>query len=161
MAGKYRSLYRLIASVAGACCLVAANGLGATDAGIAAPVVEASTEAVVADLAPETVPVAASESEPATDGMSAPDAAPETIAGTPPARQRLDIDCLPEDLLDKLRAAHGPSVKAKACAPACLPAPAALSAKQLDDLYGRYGVVWCRSCVQISGHLSLKDVRQI
>ena len=86
---------------------------------------------------------------------------PATADETGPERRRLDIDCLPEDLLAKLRAAHGPGVAARACAPGCLPAPSGLSQKQLDDLYGRYGVVWCRSCVQISGHLSLKDVRRV
>jgi len=74
---------------------------------------------------------------------------------------RLDIDCLPEDLIGRLRHAHGDGVSARACQPGCLPAPAALGQAQLDDLQNRYGVVWCRSCVQIEGHLSLDDVRRI
>ncbi|MEM7191331.1 MAG: caspase family protein [Pseudomonadota bacterium] len=77
------------------------------------------------------------------------------------SRAGFEITCLPADLIDRLRQAHGADVTAKACAPACLPAPGGLSQKQLDDLYGRYGVVWCRSCVQITGHLSLDDVWKI
>jgi len=152
MPRKYRSRSRLIAQLA----LV----FGFLVFGLLAGS-EAFAETAVADVAPGTVPAVASESEPASDGVPAPAAAPETVAEIPPERRRLDIDCLPEDLLAKLRAAHGPGVTAKACAPGCLPAPDALSTEQLDDLYGRYGVVWCRSCIQISGHLSLKDVRRI
>lgn len=74
---------------------------------------------------------------------------------------RLDIDCLPEDLIAFLRQAHGDSATARACRPGCLPAPKGLAQTQLDDLYGRYGVVWCRSCVQIGGHLSLDDIKRI
>jgi hypothetical protein len=74
---------------------------------------------------------------------------------------RLEIDCLPEDLIGLLRKAHGGSVRARACAPGCLPSPAGLEQPQLDDLQSRYGVVWCRDCVQIEGHLSLADVRRI
>ncbi|HUW72420.1 MAG TPA: caspase family protein [Methyloceanibacter sp.] len=74
---------------------------------------------------------------------------------------RLEIDCLPKDLIDVLRRAHGDDVRAKACAAGCLPSPKGLSQAQLDDLQSRYGVVWCRSCVQIEGHLSLDDIRRI
>jgi hypothetical protein len=73
----------------------------------------------------------------------------------------LDIDCLPEDLIGVLRHAHGDGVRAPACHPGCVPPPKGLSQTQLDDLQSHYGVVWCRSCVQIQGHLSLDDVRRI
>ena len=73
----------------------------------------------------------------------------------------LGIDCLPEDLITVLRAAHGEGVTARICRPGCLPPPKGLSQAQLDDLYGRYGVVWCHSCVQIGGHLALNDIKRI
>jgi hypothetical protein len=82
---------------------------------------------------------------------------PEPVV--PPAR--LDIDCLPEDLIKLLRKAHGESVRAPACSPGCLPSPVGLDQAQLDDLQNRYGVVWCRDCVQIEGHLSLADIERI
>ena len=82
----------------------------------------------------------------------------ETVPAAP--QSRLGIDCLPEDLIAQLRKAHG-TTAARACRPGCLPPPSGLSQPQLDDLYGRYGVVWCRSCVQIGGHLSLKDIKRI
>lgn len=74
---------------------------------------------------------------------------------------RLDIDCLPEDLVALLRKAHGAGVRARACPPGCLPPPKGLSQMQLDDLHSRYGVAWCLSCVQIAGHLSLDDIKRI
>jgi hypothetical protein len=74
---------------------------------------------------------------------------------------RLDIDCLPEDLIGRLRQAHGDEIRAPACQPACLPSPDGLNQTQLDDLQSRYGVAWCRACVRIKGHLSLDDVRRI
>jgi len=131
------------------------------------PVVEVAAETSIAELVPdeaaptEPEPGAAPETISTSDDIDAPAATSEAATDPRPARQSLDIECLPEDLLETLRAAHGPGVAAKSCAPGCLPAPSGLSQKQLDDLYGRYGVVWCRSCVQIGGHLSLKDVRRI
>jgi hypothetical protein len=74
---------------------------------------------------------------------------------------RLDIECLPEDLIGHLRKAHGDGVRARACLSACLPSPAGLSQSQLDDMQNRYGVTWCRGCLQIEAHLSLDDVRRI
>jgi Caspase domain len=100
-------------------------------------------ETLTSALAPEAEPVPVVEEEPPL----------------PPTR--LDIDCLPEDLVALLRKAHGDSVRAPACRPGCLPSPKGLSQTQLDDLHSRYGVVWCRSCVQIAGHLSLDDIKRI
>ncbi|MEZ5827746.1 MAG: caspase family protein [Hyphomicrobiales bacterium] len=74
---------------------------------------------------------------------------------------RLEINCLPEDLISQLRLAHGDGLKVRACGPGCLPSPAGLGQAQLDDLQARYGVAWCRSCLQIEGHLSLADVQHI
>ncbi len=86
---------------------------------------------------------------------------PQIVEREPRLPTALGIDCLPEDLIAVLRNAHGESVTARACRPGCLSPPEGLSQKQLDDLYGRYGVVWCRSCVQIRGHLALGDVKRI
>ncbi len=110
-----------------------------------APPAEAKADAgtVTATLAPEVPPEPAVEEEP------------------PRPPTHLDIDCLPEDLIGVLRHAHGDSVRARACHPGCLPPPKGLGQAQLDDLQNHYGVIWCRSCVQIQGHLSLDDVRRI
>jgi len=73
----------------------------------------------------------------------------------------LDIDCLPEDLIALLRRAHGLGVSVKSCERACVPAPKGLAQSQLDELQAKNGVVWCRACVAIDGHLALDDVRRI
>jgi hypothetical protein len=104
---------------------------------------EADASTVTAALAPEAPAEPVVEEEPPV----------------PPTR--LSIDCLPEDLIGVLRRAHGDGVRARACHPGCLPAPKGLSQPQLDDMQNHYGVVWCRSCVQIKGHLPLDDVRRI
>jgi len=113
-------------------------------------------------------PVPSAKTETETDASTvtaalAPEAPPEpVIEEEPPVPPtRLDIDCLPEDLIGVLRHAHGGSVRAHACRPGCLPPPRGLNQPQLDDMQNHYGVVWCRSCVQIKGHLSLDDVRRI
>jgi hypothetical protein len=74
---------------------------------------------------------------------------------------RLDIDCLPEDLIALLRRAHGAGVVVDRCVPSCLPSPGGLSQSQLDELQAKNGVSWCRACVPINGHLALDDVRRI
>lgn len=99
-------------------------------------------------------------------GALASDLWPDPVAEEEPPEPplpstRLDIECLPEDLIEVLRKAHGDSVRAPACLSSCLPSPAGLAQAQLDDLQNRYGVTWCRGCVQIEGHLSLDDVRLI
>lgn len=113
--------------------------------------------------ATDTAPAPEAKSPAESVPEQTPEAAPEPVPASEPAPppSRLEIDCLPEDLRAVLQNAHGPGVAARTCRPGCLPAPDGLDQKQLDDLYGRYGVVWCRSCVQIDGHLSLKDVRRI
>ncbi len=83
----------------------------------------------------------------------------EEATPTPPAR--LDIDCLPDDLLATLRRAHGQAVTAERCQDTCLPTPSGLPQSHLDDLQRRASIVWCRSCVPVEGHLSLDDVRRI
>jgi len=72
----------------------------------------------------------------------------------------LDIDCLPDDLIGVLRRAHGSDVTVSRCETACLPAPRGVPQSHLDELQMN-GVVWCRSCLAIGGHLSLDDVRRI
>jgi hypothetical protein len=91
----------------------------------------------------------------------APSAEPVIPEEAPPPPTRLDIDCLPEDLIAVLRRAHGEDVRARPCQRGCLPSPKGLSQSQLDALQSHYGVAWCRSCVQIEGHLSLGDIRRI
>jgi hypothetical protein len=77
------------------------------------------------------------------------------------SRVRLDIDCLPEDLVAVLQRAHGPGRSVKRCEKNCLPAPRGLPQAQLDELQAKNGVVWCRACVPIKGNLALDDVRRI
>jgi hypothetical protein len=84
----------------------------------------------------------------------------EEIAPVEP-RVRLDIDCLPEDLVAVLQRAHGPGRSVKRCEKNCLPAPRGLPQAQLDELQAKNGVVWCRACVPIKGNLALDDVRRI
>ncbi|WP_159080022.1 caspase family protein [Methyloceanibacter sp. wino2] len=161
MAGSFQSRLRLILGFA----FAAVGGLALSGGAQAAPGVRDAAIVVAATTIAEVADETQSPQVPAAEG--APDAAADpgadavTAKAEPEKRRRLDIDCLPKDLLERLRAAHGPSVTTRECAPGCLPAPSGLNQKQLDDLYGRYGVVWCRSCVQIGGHLSLKDVRRI
>ncbi|WP_431558885.1 caspase family protein [Methyloceanibacter sp.] len=112
---------------------------------MAEPDVQTNEEQVTVALAPAAEPQPAAEEEPVE----------------PPPLARIDTDCLPEDLIGHLRAAHGDSVRARACTPGCLPSPAGLSQAQLDDLQARFGVAWCRDCVQIEGHLSLPDIWRI
>lgn len=83
----------------------------------------------------------------------------ESVALEP--RARLDIDCLPEDLIALLQRAHGPGVAVKACERACVPAPKRTPQAQLDELQKYGGVVWCRACVPIEGRLTLDDVLRI
>jgi hypothetical protein len=73
---------------------------------------------------------------------------------------RLDLDCLPDDLIALLRRAHG-AVAVDRCAPSCLPSPRGLNQSQLDELQAKNGLAWCRACVPIDGHLALDDVRRI
>jgi len=117
----------------------------------AAPEDAAPTAAKKADGETLTAALADGEGEPA----------PVVEEEPPLPPTRLEIDCLPKDLIAVLRRAHGDDVRAQACVPGCLPSPKGLSQAQLDDLQNRYGVVWCRSCVQIAGHLSLDDIRRI
>ena len=54
-----------------------------------------------------------------------------------------------------------PALPSIAASRACLPPPKGLSQAQLDELQAKSGVVWCRACVPIEGHLTLDDVRRI
>jgi hypothetical protein len=76
-------------------------------------------------------------------------------------RARLDIDCLPEELIAVLQRAHGPARTIERCERACLPSPRGVPQAELDRMQGKNGVVWCRACVPIEGHLALDDVRRI
>lgn len=119
-------------------------------------------EVKVPKPAPNKTPEASEEAD--TDTVTAalaPSVEPVIAEDLPPPPTRLDIDCLPEDLIAVLRQAHGDRVRARACHRSCLPSPKGLSQSQLDDLQSRYGVAWCRSCTQIEGRLSLEDIRLI
>jgi len=75
--------------------------------------------------------------------------------------KRLDIDCLPEDLIAVLQRAHGLGQSIPRCARTCLPPPKGFTQAQLDEIQAKDGVVWCRACVSINGNLPLEDVRRI
>jgi hypothetical protein len=100
-----------------------------------------------------TSPVPVGEAVAALDGAETP------VVAEP--RQRLDVDCLSEELISVLRRAHGVGVSVPRCERACLPPPKGVSQAELDELRIDNGVVWCRSCVPIEGHLALDDVRRI
>ena len=82
-------------------------------------------------------------------------------AAPPAPGIRLDIDCLPEDLVAVLQRAHGPGRSVRRCERSCLPPPRGVPQAQLDELQAKDGVVWCRACVPIKGRLALDDVRRI
>ena len=110
----------------------------------------------------DTTAAIAPAAEPAPQTEVAPvTAAPVAEEATPAPPTRLDIDCLPDDLLATLRRAHGQAVTAERCEDTCLPTPKGLPQSHLDDLQKRAGIVWCRDCVPVEGHLSLDDVRRI
>jgi hypothetical protein len=83
----------------------------------------------------------------------------ESVALEP--KPRLDIDCLPEELVAVLQRAHGPGRTIKQCERTCLPPPKGLAQAQLDEMQSKSGVVWCRACVPIEGRLALEDVLRI
>jgi hypothetical protein len=125
---------------------------------------EASAEQVSAPEKPTPQPQASDVTaalETKGEAAEAPAPPPEEEPGPLIPLTHLDIDCLPEDLIDQLRHAQGDGVRAKACAPACLPSPPGLGQTQLDEMQNQSGVVWCRDCVEIEGHLSLDDVQRI
>ena len=135
------------------------HGLGGYSDLLAEPVRQKLDELCIETAAIEPPPAqpaepaatdAAPPAEPSSDEDMAEDEGP-----------RLDIDCLPEDLLALLRRAHGAGVVVDRCAPSCLPPPGGLSQSQLDELQAKNGVAWCRTCVPIDGHLALDDVRRI
>ena len=97
--------------------------------------------------------------EPEQDVAAASPDSAEAPAAEP--SERLDLDCLPEDLISVLRRAHGLGVSVPRCEPACMPPPKGLAQTELDEMQVDNGVVWCRTCVPIEGHLALDDVRRI
>ena len=108
---------------------------------------------------PETTAATEPAAQPADDTEEGATSGEEVVPLEPITS--LDIDCLPDDLLALLRRAHGSSVTTTRCETACLPTPKGLDQSQLDELQTKNGVVWCRACVPIEGHLALDDVRRI
>ena len=108
---------------------------------------------------PETTAATEPAAQPADDTQEGATPSEEVVPLEPITS--LDIDCLPDDLLALLRRAHGSSVTTTRCETACLPTPKGLDQSQLDELQTKNGVVWCRACVPIEGHLALDDVRRI
>jgi hypothetical protein len=108
MAGKFQSRSRLTVYLFVGFALAAANGFA--PAATASPgmrdgaVVVAAT--TVAEVADETQSPDVPAAEAATDEAAEP--APESATADAAREERpsLDIDCLPEDLLEKLRAAR-------------------------------------------------------
>jgi hypothetical protein len=123
-----------------------------------------------AALEPTTQPLDQPEVEAAPDSLESDGEESVALASPEPdseesvalePRVRLDLDCLPEDLIALLQRAHGPGVAVKSCERACLPSPKGLPQAELDELQKNTGVVWCRACVPIQGQLTLDDVRRI
>jgi hypothetical protein len=112
------------------------------------------------------------EGEPPSDAVDAAaeessDVAPEAPVtsgeetGPSEPRARLDLDCLPEQLIAVLQRAHGPGRTIQRCERVCLPSPRGVPQAELDRMQGKSGVVWCRACVPIAGRLALEDVQRI
>jgi hypothetical protein len=134
------------------------HGLGAYSDLLAEKVREKLDELCIETAAIEPAPAqpaeqATTEVEPQAESSGEA----ETVQDEGP---RLDLDCLPDDLIALLRRAHG-AVAVARCAPSCLPSPSGLSPSQLDELQAKNGVAWCRACVPIDGRLALDDVRRI
>lgn len=87
--------------------------------------------------------------------------APEPADSGEGAAPRLDLDCLPEDLVAVLRRAHGLGIDVKTCERPCVAPPVGLPQTQIDAMQAAGSVVWCRACLPISGQLALDDVRRI
>ncbi len=135
------------------------HGLGAYSDLLAEKVREKLDELCIETAAIEPPP--AQPVEPAADDIT-PQAEPSSeVESVKDEGPRLDLDCLPDELISLLRRAHGGGVAVQRCAPACLPPPSGLSQSQLDEMQAKNGVAWCRTCVPIDGHLALDDVRRI
>ena len=134
------------------------HGLGGYSDLLAEPVRQKLDELCIETAAIEPPPGQAAEPA-ATDVAPQPESASEQDVAEDEG-PRLDLDCLPDDLIALLRRAHG-AVAADRCAPSCLPSPSGLNQSQLDELQAKNGVAWCRACVPIDGHLALDDVRRI
>lgn len=135
------------------------HGLGAYSDLLAEKVREKLDELCIETAAIEPPP--AQPVEPAADDIT-PQAEPSSeVESVEDEGPRLDLDCLPDELISLLRRAHGGGVAVQRCAPACLPPPSGLSQSQLDEMQAKNGVAWCRTCVPIDGHLALDDVRRI
>lgn len=126
-----------------------------------------TTAALSTEVQPATAPQTdaappGSETAPTNDTAPNTEAAPavEQVAPSPPTA-RLDIYCLPEDLIALLRRAHGPGISVTQCEKACLPSPTGLPQPYLDELQSKFGIAWCRTCVPFTGHLALDDVKRI
>jgi Caspase domain len=126
-----------------------------------------TTAALSTEVQPATAPQAdaappGSETVPTNDTAPNTEAAPDVEeVAPPPPTARLDIYCLPEDLIALLRRAHGPGISVTQCEKACLPAPSGLPQPYLDELQSKFGIAWCRTCVPFAGHLALDDVKRI
>jgi hypothetical protein len=148
---KFASLCKLIEPTAAIDPLAPSPDQAEADDAQAAPATpETNTEEKVALVSPE-----AGNKESVETSSSATDES----AAQPSAR--LDLDCLPQDLVALLQRTHGAGVTVNACASACLPPPKGLSQSQLDELQVAAKLAWCRACVPIDGHLALDDVRRI
>ncbi|HEY8267433.1 MAG TPA: caspase family protein [Xanthobacteraceae bacterium] len=134
------------------------HGLGGYSDLLAEPVRQKLDELCIETAAIEPSPGQRAETA-ATDVAPQPESSNEQDVAEDEG-PRLDLDCLPDELIALLRRAHG-AVAVNRCAPSCLPSPRGLNQSQLDELQAKNGVAWCRACVPIDGHLALDDVRRI
>lgn len=131
------------------------------EAGASAPEIEGEEDLALA--APEVSGDAtlAPGSPDGGEGAASAEGQVEEGEAEPPARVRLDLDCLAEQHVALLRRAHGLGVAVGSCDRPCVAAPKGLPQAQLDALQAAGSVVWCRACVPIAGQLALDDVRRI
>jgi hypothetical protein len=123
------------------------------------PDAAATAEPAEANPESEVAAVSADDASPETDGAESGEPLGQDAAAAPKAR--LDLDCLPQDVLALLRRAHGADTGVNACERACISPPKGMTQSQLDALQAAGGLMWCRACVPIDSRLALDDVRRI
>lgn len=71
------------------------------------------------------------------------------------------IGCLPENLHKLIVQSYGPRPELRRCPRRCVPIPTDFKKAEISEYETRRGISWCRSCVEISSNLPLKDVLKI
>lgn len=87
--------------------------------------------------------------------------APEVKAPAKKVYARPEAGCLPGDLHKLVTGTYGPRPALKKCTQACIPMPANITKKEIEEFEVKRGVRWCRSCIEIRTQLPLEDILKI